>query len=334
MKSFFSKYSFLIIWIVVIAVVGALFIFIVQPSLHLGGPVGSGTQIPAPPVSAPAAPATPTVSLTIVKTKAGNSLYVQWANLPANTTALQIFRGPTNSTSGWALWKTLSLDQGQLSNGNASISVGDASLSGYSFYVEAVGANGNASGTESGAGSNPGVLWTSPVTEPPVATSTPEGGPGSAPPDQGTPPPTATTSSPSSTTPAAPASPSSTIGQTTSTPPPSSPGAPYYNPQVQVQGYASGETNNFWVQYLNKDIEIGWQNLPPGTASAVISRAAAGDGPWTPIFTQQDPNVNSAYSIQLVDNTLGSPYYYELSAVNGSTTLAVYGPVYLSAFTQ
>ncbi len=46
------------------------------------------------------------------------------------------------------------------------------------------------------------------------------------------------------------------------------------------------------------------------------------------VFTQANPGV-AAYSIQIADDTLGQPYYYEMQAFAESSTIATYGPVYL-----
>jgi hypothetical protein len=99
---------------------------------------------------------------------------------------------------------------------------------------------------------------------------------------------------------------------------------------VQIEGYSPAQSNNFWVQHVDQKIQIGWQNLPPDTTSIVILRSANQDGPWVEVLSQENPGVNGAYSIQVVDDTLGSPYYYEMNAVVGSTTVATYGPIYLS----
>jgi hypothetical protein len=327
MSSFFSKYSFLVIWISVIVIVGALFVLVVQPNLHFGSTQPT-TPVPASTAPAVVVPPSPSVTLTIEKSATGNKLFVQWENLPGNTTALNIFRGLRNSTSGWSLWKTVTLTADELADGNTLIDLGKTNLAGYSFYVEAV--NGNASGTNEndGTGSNPTVLWTSSVTDPAVTTSTPPVAPGtqtssstpsSTPPDSTTPPPVPT-STPTST------------GQSNNPPPPPPPtpsGTPFYNPQVQIEGYGQAQTNNFWVQHVDQKIQIGWQNLPPTTTSVVILRAQNQDGPWAVVLTQENPGVNGAYSIQVVDDTLGIPYFYEMNAVAGSSTIATYGPVYL-----
>ncbi len=326
MKALFSKYFIIVIWVVALGVIGTLFVFVVEPSLNPARQ-GAGNNSTAAAGSAPVAPVTPSVELTIVKTKAGNSLYIQWANLPGNTTGLNIFRGLKNSTSGWSLWKTLTLTPGEIASGNASIGLGRATLAGYSFYVEAISGNNNGTSTGNGAGSNPAVLWTSSVTDPAVATSTPQ----SIPTSNTSPTGTQTPSSTSSSTSPAPA-PSSTATSTSPTPttPPSAPtGTPYYSPKMQIEGYGSAQTNNFWVQHVDQKIQIGWQNLPPTTTSIVILRSQNQNGPWAAMLTQQNPGVNGAYSIQVVDNTLGVPYYYEMNALAGNTVIATYGPVYL-----
>jgi hypothetical protein len=178
--------------------------------------------------------------------------------------------------------------------------------------------NGNASGI-GGAGSNPTVLWTSSVSDPAVTTSTPPVAPG----ENNSP-----SGSPSSTNSNPPPSSSSTT-PTPTTPPSEPTGTPFYNPQVQIEGYGPAQTNNFWVQHVDQKIQIGWQNLPPTADSIVILRSQNQDGPWAVVLSQQNPGVNGAYSIQVVDDTLGVPYFYEMNAVQGSTTIATYGPVYL-----
>jgi hypothetical protein len=333
MGAFFSKYSFLVIWVCVIIIVGALFVLVVQPSLHFGSTAPTTSNNGSAPAVAPVVvPPTPSVTLTIEKLKTGNTLLVQWQNLPANTTALDIFRSAKNSTSSWSLWKTLSLTPGELGEGNDSIAFGDTSYAGYSFYVEAVNENGTSTTSGNGSGSNPTILWTSSAGIPPVTTSTTPGAPDNGN-NNGTPPSNGT-STPSSTSPVTPppSSPSSTAP--TSNPSQTPSGTPYYNPEVQVQGYGSAQTDNFWVQYVDKNIEIGWQNLPPTVDNVVVVRSLNEAGPWTTVFVQQNPDVSTAYSIQVVDDTLGSPYYYELNANEASTTIATFGPVYLSGSSQ
>ncbi len=98
---------------------------------------------------------------------------------------------------------------------------------------------------------------------------------------------------------------------------------------MHIEGYGPAQTDNFWVQHVDQKIQIGWQNLPPTTTSIVILRSQNQSGPWAAMLTQQNPGVNGAYSIQIVDNTLGVPYYYEMNALAGNTVIATYGPVYL-----
>jgi hypothetical protein len=326
MESFFSKYSFLIIWIVVIAVVGVLFIWIVQPSLHPAPPAtlqhpstgANGSSVGQPP--------SPTISIVIQSSTTGRSLFINWQNLPAGTTELNIFRGFQNSTSGWSLWKTLSLDPGQLGNGSSLINLGPGD-NGYSYYIEAVNNSGNNSSTI-GNGNSPMVLWTSGVTDPVVVTSTIPVAPYTPPPSN-SPQPSSTNQSPSNSTTSN--SQNGSSSNPTPTPPPTPNGTPYYSPNQQNTEYGSAQTQNFWVQHVDNKIQIGWQNLPPTTTDLVILRSENQGGPWSVVLTQENPGVNGSYSIQVVDDTLGVPYFYEMNAAEGSTTIATYGPVYLNA---
>ncbi len=276
------------------------------------------------PSAAPVAPAPPSVTLTIVKSPKGNTLVVQWANLPEDTVALDIFRS-TKGKNNWSLWKSITLSGNQFSGGNAQFDIGNATFSNYSFYVEATGNGGNGGNGGQNAinplGQN--ILWISSSTEPTVTTSTlpsePENNgpqPSSTIPSENTP-----TSSPPSQTPPS--------DNTSSTPPPPPSGTPYYNPQIQISGYGAGQAGSFWVQHIDQKIEIGWQNLPPQTTSIVVLRGANDDGPWLEVLNQENPGPSGSYSIQIVDNTLNHPYYYEMQALAGSSVIATYGPAYL-----
>jgi hypothetical protein len=330
--AFLSKYSFIIIWILVIVAAGAAFIFIVQPNLHLStdqaannAPAAAGANTAA--TASSTAPINPSVSLFIQKTKNGGTLFVQWDNLPGGTTALNIFRGLRNSTSGWSLWQSLLIGTGVLSNGSTSINLGISEL-GYSYFIEAVSGSSSGTASSSGSGSGPAVLWTSSVNLPVVVTSTPSsgGGPGG---NEGgnnnqnsTSSPTTPNSNPTSSAPAQP------TGNSTPPPPPS--GIPYYSPNFKNTEYGTAQTGNFWVQHVDNKIQIGWQNLPPTTTDVVILRSANQDGPWNVVLSQQNPTINGSYSIQVIDDTLGAPYFYEMNAAVGSTTIATYGPTYLA----
>lgn len=330
MKAFLSKYLYIVIWIVAILAVGGLFAYVVQANLRL---VGNGpttatstptVTVPAPPPPPPA----PSVTLTLEKSKNGNSLLVQWANLPAGTTALHIFRGRTNSTSTWSLWETLSISSDELQGGSANLDLGNAN--GYSFYVEAVGSNGDDTGNSTSTilwESNPGAPET-PSSTPPQASSTDNGG-GSGQNNSSTPTSTPTSTDQNPTPPPEnPTSSASSTSNNSSTPT----GTPYYNPEVQLETYGSAQTGTFWVQHGNgnQSIDIGWQNLPSSTDSIIVFRSADQNGPWNQLLQENNPGTNGSYSLGLVDGTLNDPYYYELTAYQGTSTLATYGPDYLA----
>jgi len=113
-------------------------------------------------------------------------------------------------------------------------------------------------------------------------------------------------------------------------PPPTPSGTPYYNPQIQIETYGNDQSGNFWVQHVDQKIQIGWQNLPQNITDITIARSESESEPWTTVLTQHDP-AKGSQSIQVVDDTVGVSYYYELIAFDGENTIAIYGPAYLTA---
>jgi hypothetical protein len=264
----------------------------------------------------PPRPPVPSVGLSLERSGKGNILHVTWANLPANTKALRIYRS-LKGKSDWVLWKTIGVAPDNLANGDIGIDIGNADYTKYDFYVEAVGGGGGAStSTEDQV-----VLWTSSSTDTGTPTSTQDDqGNGNPPPGGGQQNSSGTGGNDQQQPPPAPNSTSSGGGNG---------GIPYYSPKVQISGYGSEQSGNFWVQHIDQKIQIGWQNLPPETTNLAIFRSPNQDGPWNAVLTQGNPGVNGSYSIQIVDDTLGQPYYYKMDALAGSTTIATYGPVYL-----
>ena len=88
------------------------------------------------------------------------------------------------------------------------------------------------------------------------------------------------------------------------------------------------------MQHVDQKIQIGWQDLPAPTNRVTVLRSASTDGPWSTVLVQEDPNIVGPYTIQVVDDTLGNAYYYEMNASATSTVLATYGPILLPAVTQ
>jgi hypothetical protein len=317
MKDFFSRHSYVVIWVLSLVIIGSLAILIVK----LDETIPELSNTPRNALSARQIPAAPLVTVAIQKSTSGNSFVVQWENLPNGTVALEIFRGKTGTDpSTWTLWNTIQLSPDQLVNGNATINLGLENEDGYSFYEEAV--------TGGDPGNTP-PLWTSSSTVPVVTTSTPP----TLPPNNPNQPPEnpgneSSSTNSTSTNPNTPDNnPSSTPGSGNSPTTPT--GTPYYNPEVQISGYGNAP-GDFWLQHVNQSIEIGWQNLPPDIGTIVVTRSQDSNGPWNTLITQQNPGTSGSYSLQIVDNTINQPYYYEMTAFNGTTTIATYGPVYLA----
>ena len=332
MGSFIAKHQYLVIWVSSLAIIGALATLIVD----LNGaslPTISALNQPTPTVGlqAPAIPTVPSVTFSIQKTTKGSNLVIQWQNLPGYTTALNIFRAKKNSDV-WQLWKTIQLNATELFNGSAIFNLG---LNGndYSYYVQAT------------SGGNPGVnststniLWTSSSTDPIVTTSTNSGGGGG---DQnnnggngnGNENGNGNSSSSQGNNGNGNGN-NGSGGNSSGTGSGSGVGGnAYYNPQIQVTGYGA-DKGDFWVQHINQSIEIGWQNLPVNTDGIVVVRSPDQDGPWSQILKEQNPGISGSYSLQLVDGTIGDPYYYEMSAYQGTNLLETYGPAYLAPSAQ
>jgi hypothetical protein len=323
MRSFLAKHQFLVIWIAGLVIIGALTELVIQlngsflPSLELIN------QPAAPVITTPPPPPAPSVTLTIEKNGTKSSLVVRWQNLPGNTAALNIFRGKNDATSTWVLWKTISIPAGQLGDGSAQFVLGKADQ-GYQYYLQAVsnggGGGGNSTSTEVLWTSNPGIPGTGGA---PTSTNPGPGGGNNNGNTSSTNNQTGNNTSTQNSNNNNSSTSQNNNGTTTS-----SNGNPYYNPQIQITGYGTGN-GDFWVQHVSQSIEIGWQNLPADTDDIILYRSQSQSGPWNQLLQQKNPGSTGSYSFQLVDGTLNVPYYYELTAFQGTSASATYGPVYL-----
>lgn len=227
----------------------------------------------------------------------GDSIILNWSNLPQNTSYINIFRKSSNSDS-WIKWKTIQISAGEANSLQVS--------GGYNYAIQAVSEEGN-------------VLWSSRANTvvvggnpPPVSSGAP------------LPIPTQSNPAPESTT-----NPPPIISQ-----PPVSPTAPpegnIYNPQGQVVGYQPKQTANFWVHYVNKEIELGWQNLPYNTNKLIIDRSYNSTN-WVQLFEQRNPRIDADF-IRLIDETFTQSNYYKFNAYNNEQLVGVYGPIYLAPY--
>jgi len=321
-SAFLAKHQYVVIFIVGLIIIGAAAILIVQLNgVYLSN--GNGNSSAAPAI--PAAPAAPSVSLVIQKSGKTNTLVVNWANLPDGTTELNIFRAKnSSSTPQWALWKTVQV--GNADTGSAEFNLTNSDL-GYQYYVQATGKNP----TGDGGGPATNVLWTSSSTTPMTTTSTVpttgnNNGNGGGQNNN--------TSSTNTTTTTSNNGNNGTSGNSTTTGTGGNGNAPtgnaYYNPQVQITGYGT-TLGSFWVEHVNQSIEVGWQNLPTSTDELIFYRSTTQDGPWNQFLKQKNPGSTGSYSLQIVDGTLGDPYYYQMVAYANGVTVGTYGPIYLPA---
>ena len=265
-----------------------------------------------------------------VYAKGKRTLVVTWDHLPEGTARLNVFRSLIGKND-WVKWKTIDITS---ASGNVTLTgTTNENLNGYQYYVQAVSivttTNASTTGGSSGSTTTEIVLWTS-TTAPPqeYPTSTvPTSNPGSGGSQSSS---TGETggSTPTSTP---PGTPSSIPSSTTSGPdtPSSSSQVIYYTPNGQISGTTNPQSEPFWVSHVNKNIEIGWQNIPSEATLAIVYRSSSSNGPWNELLRQNNPL--SSYSIRLVDDTLHQAHYYKLEARNASETLATYGPVFLGA---
>ncbi len=257
----------------------------------------------------------------ILCVKEDGTLAIFWQNLPKDTKTLNIYRRDQESGDS-VLWKTVevtgesgSLDLGREEGGSATYTVEGVSASGSTAW-SSVG-NTTSAGT-TGSQSSSGQISTS---------SSQTSNPGQQ--NQTTIPPPATT--PPVTPPPATTLPPSTPPPASSTPPPSEPvdisTIIYYTPSGQISGTSSVSIASFWVQHVNKKIEIGWQNIPTSTTKIIIYRSQSQSSGYVKLLEQTD--LLTSYMIRLEDNAVNEDYYYKMEAKNGLTLIATYGPVFL-----
>jgi hypothetical protein len=263
-----------------------------------------------------------------VEIKNKNVVYVSWGNLPLGSWRLDIFRNKINSAD-WIKWKTLIIGADEITSGRAEITLGRNEVAdNYHYQVQVSGSTGD-------------IVWISSSTPAvvPSPTSTPgTGGQGDSSTDT-TPPPTST-----STTPSIPSPTSTPTSTPSSTPPAAAPtsslpvqspenGQYYYSPQGQITSTSSPQiSGSFWAIHVNRNIEIGWQNLPVETKKIAVYRSTDPDGPWTILLQQNDPNIVGPEHIRLVDYSIYVPHYYFLKTLDqNDNVLASYDPVLLEA---
>ena len=351
-----DKKYLIIIYVSLVGVISGstAFVYVLLPQAGQKNLMSPGTNLEQP---------KPKAEVHLYKKQ--GALVLAWANLPDGTERVDIFRS-VRGTNKWEKWKSFTITSGSASGDTIEIPVSSREdLALYSFYAQAVGTyipgsagSGGAQNPFSGSPSGPAmgdgaigaflneegesVLWVSMETEletyvppPPPApaqpgapnqsqTSTPTG---NEPPSMIIP-----ILSPGSTS--SPASPASSSSAPQTTPAQAQPGTPgqaiYYAPNGTISGYGSAEpAASFWVEHVNKNIEIGWQGIPASTTLAIVYRSSSETGPWSELLRQTGPH--TSYLIRLIDNTLDRAFYYKMAAREGTTVLQTYGPLFLPA---
>ncbi len=257
----------------------------------------------------------------ILCVKEDGSLAIFWQNLPKDTKTLNIYR-KDGETGDSVLWKTVNV-----TGESGSLNLGKEEGGTATYTVEGVGANGTTNWSSVGNTTSAGTSG-SPSSSGQTSTSsiqTPTTPPATIPPPT-TPPPSQ--NSTSTTTPPPTIPPPATSSTLPTTPPADTSTIYYYTPSGQISGTSSViSTATFWVQHINKKIEIGWQNIPSSTTKIIIYRSQSESSGYTKLLEQT--NLQTSYVIQLEDNAVTEDYYYKMEAKNDSTLIGSYGPVFL-----
>ncbi|MDO8574208.1 MAG: hypothetical protein Q7R86_01115, partial [bacterium] len=250
----------------------------------------------------------------IICVRQDGTLILLWENLPEGTRKIDIYR--TDEGSGeWGLWRSIPV--GGTSGG---VEIGIEGPGNFEYYFETLDSGGSTTWISENAPNSPASSENNSAAESPASTSTPisEGSPltSSTPtPNPQTPPIDEDIDVPSTSTSSAP------------TPPPSVEEGVYYTPDGQVVSTSTIDLGNFWVQHVDKRIEIGWKNLPDGTDKIVVDRSRTETGGYNQFLEIKNPLGSD--SIRLVDNTIHENYYYKMSALDGTLILETYGPMFL-----
>jgi len=253
----------------------------------------------------------------IICVRDDGTLILLWENLPEGTEKIDIYR--TDEGSGeWGLWRSIPV--GGTSGG---VEIGIEGPGNFEYYFEALNGGGNTTWISENAPSSPASTNNEDNNSSENTTSTLS------------PLSNENTNASSTSSPPAPNPETPPIDENIDTSPTLSPPVPpppvedgvYYTPDGQVVSTSTVDLGNFWVQHVDKRIEIGWKNLPDGTDKIVVDRSRTETGGYSQFLEINDPQGSD--TIRLVDNTIHENYYYKMSALDGTLILETYGPMFL-----
>lgn len=242
-------------------------------------------------VSDTATQSSPAIAIGTQKTGNAFRLGVQWKNLPGDTAKVNIFYSPTQSGS-YSLIGSVPVGTLLASDGSASLDIPSGYENGY-YYGSASGDDGTS-------------LFSSSST-----------------------PPADTSSSASTTTTGG----GGTSGDNSGNNSGGGTGGGGNSGGGGGNGGSGSSTSagNFVVQHNSGKIQMSWQSLPVDTYQLVISRSASDTGPWTAVLTETDITTDGPYTLSVLDDTYGDPYYYQMDAYDASgTDIGSFGPTLLS----
>ena len=253
----------------------------------------------------------------IICVRQDGTLILLWENLPEGTQKIDIYR--TDERSGeWELWRSI-----PVSETSGGVEIGIEGPGNFKYYFETLDSGGSTTWISENAPSSSASTNNEDNNSSENTTSTL-----SPPSNENTN--ASPTSSPPAPNPQTPpidenvdASPTSSL----STPPPPVEEGVYYTPDGQVVSTSTIDLGNFWVQHVNKRIEIGWKNLPDGTDKIVVDRSRTETGGYGQFLEIKNPLGSN--TIRLVDNTIHENYYYKMSTLDGTLILETYGPMFL-----
>ena len=245
----------------------------------------------------------------IVCVRSDGTLILIWENLPEGTATIDIYRAD-EGTGEWGLWRSI-----PVSSTSGGVEIGIEGPGSFEYYFETKNEQGGSTWVSENApqgSSGGGESGDEPTSDS-----------GSDNNDSGDTPPLSSSPADDNNDTSPPSSPLSDEDQDE---PPEEEGA-YYTPEGEVVSSSSIDLGDFWVQHVNRRIEIGWKNLPAGTDKIVLDRSKTETGDYDQFLEITSPL--SSDSIHLVDNTIHENYYYKMRALDGTSILEHYGPEFL-----
>jgi len=243
----------------------------------------------------------PSINIGIQKANGKLRLVVRWNDLPDATTKIDVYYSATEN-GNYRLIGSIAVAPGTSSGGSGYLSVPNGYQNGY-YYGAAATSGGS-------------TLWASTSTPPSDVSS-------------------GTNNETQSGNSGGNISPSNSSGTSDFGVSSTSVASGTNNTAFDASSSASASVptpgESFLVQHADMKIQISWQTLPANTSKVVVSRSASTSGPWVPVLTETSITTYGPYSLEIVDETLGDPYYYKMTVYDAAgAVIETFGPTFLA----